>query len=72
MPSARLIGWIHRLIRLAIGLAILALAITGPKTPWGLIGLIPIATAMIATCPLYSLLGISTCARRTADEECGN
>jgi hypothetical protein len=28
---------------------------------WGLIGIVPIATALAGYCPLYALLGLSTC-----------
>ena len=31
------------------------------KTVWGLIGIIPIATALVGFCPLYRLVGLSTC-----------
>jgi Protein of unknown function (DUF2892) len=52
------IGRIDRWLRAIIGLAILALAFFGPKTAWGLLGVIPLATALFGLCPLYSLVGI--------------
>lgn len=55
---------IDRIIRLVIGVALLSLVFVGPKTLWGLIGLIPLATAAIGFCPLYSILGINSCHRR--------
>jgi hypothetical protein len=55
------IGSADRWIRAIIGLGILALGFTF-KSWWGLIGLLPLATAMIGYCGLYSLLGFSTCA----------
>ena len=54
------IGGTERAIRLLVGAAALTLAFTGPTTPWGFLGLIPIATALVGWCPLYTLLGIST------------
>jgi hypothetical protein len=33
----------------------------GPKTMWGLIGLIPFVTGVVSFCPLYSLFGWSSC-----------
>jgi len=30
---------------------------------WGYIGVVPLLTGLISICPLYSLLGVSTCAR---------
>jgi len=52
---------IDRLLRLVIGIALLSLAFIGPKTPWGFLGLIPLVTAAVGFCPLYRLVGISTC-----------
>jgi cadmium resistance protein CadD (predicted permease) len=43
------------------GLVILSLAFIGPKTAWGYVGLIPIATGLVGYCPAYSLFGINTC-----------
>lgn len=51
----------ERGLRVLAGLGILALAFVGPKTPWGYLGLIPLATGLLGSCPLYTLLGISTC-----------
>ena len=57
-------GSADRMFRVALGLAILALAFVGPRTPWGYLGLVPLLTGAFGLCPLYSVLGISTC--RTA------
>ncbi len=57
------IGRLDRGIRIILGLALLALVFVGPKTPWGYLGFIPLGTALLAACPLYSLFGISTCHR---------
>lgn len=54
-------GTIDRATRILIGLGLLALAFVGPKTASGLIGVIPIATALIGWCPRYSLLGLKAC-----------
>ena len=51
----------ERTIRVVLGLGILSLTVVGPKTPWGFLGLVPLATGLISSCPLYTLLGISTC-----------
>jgi hypothetical protein len=55
------IGGIERTIRIVAGLGILSLAFIGPETKWGYLGLIPLAIGLISWCPLYQLLGISTC-----------
>ncbi|MEO6098148.1 MAG: DUF2892 domain-containing protein [Fibrobacteria bacterium] len=59
------VGMVDRLVRLVVGLGVLSLVFWGPKTPWAWLGLIPLATAALATCPLYSVLGMRTCARET-------
>jgi len=52
---------LDRLIRVVLGLALLSLVVIGPKTMWGLVGLVLIATGLVGFCPLYRLVGISTC-----------
>jgi hypothetical protein len=61
------VGSIDQFVRLLIGLGALSLIFVGPKTWWGLLGLIPLFTASLGSCPLYSLFGISTCRTRTAN-----
>jgi len=53
------IGITDRVIRIVIGLAVGVLGIVF-KSWWGLLGLIPLATAAVGTCPLYLPFGIST------------
>lgn len=55
------IGSTDMIIRLVLGLFIVSLIFWGPKTLWGLIGLVPIITGLVGYCPLYPLLGINTC-----------
>ncbi|MGE3246493.1 MAG: DUF2892 domain-containing protein [Beijerinckiaceae bacterium] len=55
------VGGIDRALRIIVGLVLLALIFVGPKTWWGLIGIIPLFTGLFATCPAYSLVGLSTC-----------
>ncbi len=52
---------IDRVIRAVLGLFLLSLIFWGPKTLLGLVGLVLIATAGMSFCPLYRLVGISTC-----------
>ena len=54
-------GTIDRVLRVIVGLALIAIVFFGPKTPWGWIGLVPLLTGLAGTCPLYSILGIRTC-----------
>ena len=55
------VGSVDRLLRIVLGIVLIALVFVGPKTPWGWIGVIPLATGFLRTCPLYSLFGISSC-----------
>ena len=55
------VGSIDRIARIVLGLVLISLVFVGPQTPWGWIGVIPIATALIGWCPAYRLLGIRTC-----------
>lgn len=52
---------LERAARVGLGLLGVTLFFTGPATPWGLLGLVPLATGLIGSCPLYTLLGVSTC-----------
>lgn len=61
---AKNVGTIDRAVRALVGVGLLSLAFTGPQTAWGYLGFIPLLTAAIGSCPLYSLLGFSTCAVR--------
>ena len=54
------VGTIDRVLRIVVGLALISIVFIGPQTPWGWVGVIPLATALIGFCPLYSLLGIKT------------
>ncbi len=55
------VGTIDRVIRVVLGLVLIALVFVGPQTPWGWVGVIPLVTGLISNCPLYSILGLSTC-----------
>lgn len=52
---------VERALRIVIGLALLALVVVGPKTLWGLVGVVPLATGLLGSCPLYTVFGLSTC-----------
>ena len=59
------IGTTDRLLRFALGVVLLSLVFVGPESAWGYLGLIPIATALIGSCPLYTAFGLSTRPLRT-------
>ncbi|MCV2888004.1 YgaP family membrane protein [Ruegeria aquimaris] len=54
-------GTLDRAARIILGLILLSLTVVGPQTMWGLIGIVPLLTGLVGSCPLYSILGISTC-----------
>ncbi len=58
--NAKNIGRTDRIIRILVGLGLIALVFIGPKTSWGWIGLVPLLTALVGTCPLYSIFGIKS------------
>jgi len=53
-------GNIDRAVRIVLGLALLALVFVGPRSWWGLVGVIPLATGVAGFCPLYRMLGFHT------------
>lgn len=60
----RNIGGVDRALRIIVGLVLLALVFVlepGGYWYWGLIGLVPLLTALIGNCPAYSIIGLSTC-----------
>jgi hypothetical protein len=55
------VGSIDRVLRVVVGVVLIGLTLMGTIGTWGWIGLVPIATAALGFCPLYSVLGFSTC-----------
>ncbi len=61
------VGSIDRMVRVVIGLTLIALAATGTVGWWGYLGVLPLMIAALGWCPLYSLFGWNTCAMKKAD-----
>ena len=57
------VGTVDRAVRVVAGLVLIGLAIVGTIGVWGYIGILPLATAALGRCPLYSIFGITTCGR---------
>jgi cadmium resistance protein CadD (predicted permease) len=55
------VGSTDRLIRVVVGVALIAAAVTGYIGMWGYIGIVPILTGTLRFCPAYMPFGISTC-----------
>lgn len=56
---------IERVVRVVLGVALVGMAAMGTIGAWGYIGVVPILTGAMGTCPLYTLLGFSTCPVKT-------
>ena len=62
------IGTIDKTFRIIVGIIILILGIV--YSSWlGLIGLLPIVTALTGSCPAYLPFGISTCKTQETKQE---
>lgn len=57
------IGSIDKTLRFILGFGIIILGIIY-QSWWGLIGIIPLATASMSSCPLYLPFGISTLSKK--------
>lgn len=55
------VGGIDRILRIVAGIVLIALTLMGVIGVWGWIGIVPLATGLFRTCPVYSLLGFNTC-----------
>ena len=58
-------GMKDRILRVIMGAVLLTLVFVGPRTPWGWLGVIPLVTGLIGTCPVYTLFGLRTCPLKT-------
>ncbi|HLW04665.1 MAG TPA: DUF2892 domain-containing protein [Azoarcus sp.] len=54
------IGTIDKTVRIVVGLALIALAVMGVGTPWTWLGVLPLATGLVGSCPAYTLLKTDT------------
>jgi len=58
------VGGLDRAVRVVAGLVLLAMFFIYPDSSWRyftLIGIVPLATGLFGSCPLYSIFGLSTC-----------
>lgn len=55
----------ERVVRVVGGAFLASLAFWGPANYWFLLGLVPLTTGLLGWCPPYTLLGISTCPRKS-------
>ncbi|MFO1456772.1 MAG: DUF2892 domain-containing protein [Steroidobacteraceae bacterium] len=57
------VGGLDKIVRIVAGLGLLGFALLSdsPMRAWGFIGIVPLLTATLGVCPLYSLVGLNTC-----------
>ena len=55
------VGTADAIIRIIVGVTLLGLTVFGSIGLWGLIGIIPLATAFMKFCPAYAIFGLRTC-----------
>lgn len=56
---------VERVVRVALGVGLIAMAAMGTIGAWGYIGVVPVLTGALGSCPLYTLFGLSTCPVKT-------
>ena len=55
------VGGIDKILRILVGIALIVMAYMNVVGVWGYIGVVPLLTGLIGWCPVYPLLGISSC-----------
>ena len=60
------VGVMDKVVRIVVGVGLLSLILLleGNVRWLGLIGIVPLATGLIGYCPLYTVLGLSTCSMK--------
>lgn len=61
------VGGVDRILRILVGILLIALAVTGVVGWWGWLGVIPLLTGVFRFCPAYPLLGFSTSTLKKKD-----
>lgn len=57
------VGKTDRVFRVILGIVIASVGLYF-KSWWGIVAIVPIATAYFSFCPLYALFGMNTCSKR--------
>ena len=55
------VGNADSIIRISVGLILIALTVAGKIGVWGWIGVVPLLTGLFKFCPAYAVLGINSC-----------
>lgn len=59
------VGSVDRVIRIALGLGLIAATVLGYIGHWGWIGVVPLATGVFRFCPAYLPFGLSSCGMKS-------
>jgi Protein of unknown function (DUF2892) len=54
-------GVVDRLLRIVVGISLIALTVLGTIGAWGWVGVVPLLTAGMGSCPLYTVFGVNSC-----------
>ena len=57
----KIVGGIDRVLRIVVGLVLIALAVAGQIGAWGWLGVVVLATGVFSFCGAYTLIGVNTC-----------
>lgn len=60
------VGTVDRVLRISVGLGLIAASLSGYIGLWGWVGVVPLATGIFRFCPAYLPLGFSTCTNTTS------
>ncbi len=55
------VGGIDKILRIVVGIALIAMTLMGVIGAWGWVGVVPLLTGLFGACPLYSIIGLNTC-----------
>jgi hypothetical protein len=61
---AKNVGGLDRILRVVVGAALILGFFLNMEATYSwlyLIGIVPLATGLMRTCPLYSMIGVNTC-----------
>jgi hypothetical protein len=59
------VGTVDRVVRISLGLGLIAATVLGYIGPWGWIGVVPLATGVFRFCPAYLPFGLSSCGMKS-------
>jgi len=63
------VGKDDRIVRTVIGVGFISMVFIGPETAWGWFGLVPLLTAVVGFCPLYTKLGFDTSDKKAETDQ---